>query len=73
MQIQLVSSRIDERDAVTERHTLFRIGVDRVWLKGGTKRLDGLEYTMAAQGLAPDARLAQWVLQVATAAAISSR
>jgi hypothetical protein len=38
---------------------------------GIRKRLDGLDYTMAAQGLAPDARLAEWVLQVAAAANLS--
>jgi sirohydrochlorin ferrochelatase len=33
---------------------------------GIRKRLEGLDYTMARQGLAPDDRLRQWILRVAT-------
>ena len=32
---------------------------------GIRKRLEGLDYVMAQQGLAPDARLAEWVLEMA--------
>ncbi len=35
---------------------------------GLRKRLDGLDYTMAAQGLIPDARISIWVIENATTA-----
>ena len=37
---------------------------------GIRKRLDGLGYTMAEQGLMPDDRLAAWVLEMAATAAV---
>ena len=40
---------------------------------GIRKRLGGLEYAMATQGLAPDRRLLEWIRQVAAEAALPSR
>jgi hemoglobin/transferrin/lactoferrin receptor protein len=37
--------------------------------QGIRKRLDGLSYTMAGQGLLPDPRIAQWIREAAAAAA----
>ena len=33
--------------------------------QGIRKRLEGLEYTMSSEGLMPDDRLADWVLEMA--------
>ena len=35
--------------------------------QGLRKRLEGLDYTMTSQGLMPDGRVVEWVLQVVAA------
>ena len=58
----LVASRIDVGHRVLVVPLLLSFGGVE---QGIRKRLDGLEYTMSSQGLAPDDRLADWVLAAA--------
>lgn len=56
-------------DVLVVPHLLAFGGIE----EGLRKRLDGLEYRTASQALLPDARLARWVIEAASASAGSTR
>jgi sirohydrochlorin ferrochelatase len=61
----LVQQRIGEGSRVLIVPQLLSFGGIE---QGIRKRLEGLDYTMAEQGLVPDDRLVQWVLEMASTA-----
>lgn len=58
----LVQRRLDEKSRVLIVPQLLSFGGIE---KGIRKRLEGLEYTMSEQGLVPDDRLVDWVIEMA--------
>jgi sirohydrochlorin ferrochelatase len=66
----LVQRRTEEGSRVLIVPLLLSYGGIEVGIR---TRLDGLDYTMAAQGLAPDDRLMEWALRVATEVTITPR
>jgi hypothetical protein len=60
LRAMVTKAHADGRDVLIVPVLMSYGGIER----GLKTRLDGLEYRMPAQGIAPDARLAQWVLAI---------
>jgi sirohydrochlorin ferrochelatase len=67
-------ARVSRITAAGDRVLLVPVVISFGGIENGIrKRLEGLPYTMAAQGLLPDARIARWIRESANAPRVSAR